>query len=125
MGMPVTLEVIDPSATEALLDTVFNYFSYVDDTFSTYKENSEISRINNHELRLEHASDDMKTVFDLAEKTRLATDGFFNIRHEDCYDPSGLVKGWAIYNASEILLQKGMKNFYVDAGGDVQVAGRN
>jgi thiamine biosynthesis lipoprotein len=125
MGMPVTLDVVDTSATDALFDRVFDYLTYVDDTFSTYKENSEISRINNNGLRLENASDDMKTIFNLAEKTRLATDGFFNISHEGIYDPSGLVKGWAIYNASEILCQKGMKNYYVDAGGDIQAVGKN
>ena len=125
MGMPVTLDVVDASATLGLMDSVFDYFKYVDDKFSTYKENSEISRINNHELGLDDASEDMKTVFDLAEKTRLATDGFFNIQHEGFYDPSGLVKGWAIFNAAGILSQEGIQNFYVDAGGDVQVVGMN
>jgi len=125
MGMPVTLVVVDASATLGLMDSVFDYFKYVDDKFSTYKENSEISRINNHELGLDDASEDMKTVFDLAEKTRLATDGFFNIQHEGYYDPSGLVKGWAIFNAAGILSRAGIKNFFVDAGGDVQVVGMN
>jgi FAD:protein FMN transferase len=125
MGMPVTVNVIDPSATDTLFDRVFDYFAYVDDVFSTYREDSEISRINNHELELEDASDDMKTVFNLAEKTRLATDGFFNIWHNGLYDPSGLVKGWAIFNASEIMCRNGLKNFYVDAGGDVQAVGNN
>jgi len=36
-----------------------------------------------------------------------------------------LVKGWAILNASNILLDRGCKNFYVEAGGDVQVHGKN
>ena len=125
MGMPVTLDVIDASATAGLMDSVFDYFKYVDDKFSTYKENSEISRINNHKLVLEDVSEDMKTVFELAEQTRLATDGFFNIQHEGYYDPSGLVKGWAIFNAAGILSRAGIKNFFVDAGGDVQVVGMN
>jgi thiamine biosynthesis lipoprotein len=123
MGMPITLDAIDASAS--LFNSVFDYFKYIDDKFSTYRANSEISRINNHELGLDEASEDMKTVFDLAEQTRLATDGFFDIMHHGNYDPSGLVKGWAIYNASEILRRKGMENFYVDAGGDIQAAGKN
>jgi FAD:protein FMN transferase len=125
MGMPVTLDVIDASATMALFETAFDYFEYIDDKFSTYKETSEISRINNHELGLEDASEDMKAVFDLAEQTSLATGGFFNIWHKETYDPSGLVKGWAIHNVSKILCQKGIENFYVEAGGDVQVGGKN
>ncbi len=125
MGMPVTLDVVDTSATMALFKTAFDYFEYIDEKFSTYKENSEISRINHHELGLEEASEDMKNVFDLAEQTRLATNGFFNIRRKGFYDPSGLVKGWAIYNVAEILCQKMVENFYVDAGGDVQAVGKN
>ena len=123
--MPITLDVIDALATKALFETAFDYFEYIDDKFSTYKERSEISRINNHELELEDASEDMKAVFDLAEQTRLATGGFFNIWHKETYDPSGLVKGWAIHNVSKILCQKGIENFYVEAGGDVQVVGKN
>ena len=125
MGMPVTVDVVDASVTMTLYETAFDYFEYIDDKFSIYKESSEISRINNHELGLEDASEDMKTIFDLAEKTRLATGGFFNIWHKGSYDPSGLVKGWAIHNVSRILCQKGIENFYVDAGGDVQVMGKN
>jgi thiamine biosynthesis lipoprotein len=125
MGMPVTVEVIDKSATKKLFDEVFDYFNYIDDKFSTYKDDSEISRINHNELKLEDASKDMKTVFDLADQTRQATDGFFNIYHHGFYDPSGLVKGWAIDNAAKILSRNGMKNFYIDAGGDIQVFGWN
>ena len=125
MGMPVTLEVVDAGVTAAVLEAVFAYFEYIDDTFSTYKEHSEISRINRHELALEDAGEDMQTIFALAEQTRLESDGFFDILHDGVYDPSGLVKGWAIFQAAELLRQKGMQNFYVEAGGDIQVAGKN
>jgi thiamine biosynthesis lipoprotein len=125
MGMPVTVDVIDKSVAETLIDEVFDYFKYIDDKFSTYKDDSEISRINQHELAFEDASQDMKTVLELAEQTRQATDGFFNINRHGFCDPSGLVKGWAIYNASKILSRNEMNNFYIDAGGDVQVVGKN
>jgi thiamine biosynthesis lipoprotein len=125
MGMPITLEIIDSSVTESPFDDVFSYFAYVDEKFSTYKEDSEISRINRHELLLEESSEDMKTIFDLAEQTRLETDGYFNIRHNDRDDPSGVVKGWAICNAAQILRMQGFTNFYVEAGGDIQMSGMN
>ena len=125
MGMPVTVEVIDAFATPALLDTVFHYFEYVDDKFSTYSDQSEISRINRGELDLEDASEDMRVIFALAEETRLETDGYFDIRHGGQYDPSGVVKGWAINNAAGLLRAAGASNFYVDAGGDIQMAGSN
>jgi len=125
MGMPVTVEIVDAQATNALFDSVYIYFEYVDEKFSTYKKNSEISKINRGELSLEEASFDMRTIFALAEQTRDETEGFFDIKHTGQYDPSGLVKGWAILNASNILLDRGCKNFYVEAGGDVQVHGKN
>jgi len=125
MGMPITLEVIDQSATDNLFDDVFAYFEYVDEKFSTYKYNSEISRINRGELSLEESSPDMKTIFELAEQTLLETNGYFNIEHGGLYDPSGVVKGWAIFNAAKILRQSEVKDFYVEAGGDIQMSGMN
>ncbi len=125
MGMPVIVEVVDAFATEALLTAVFDYFDYVDAKFSTYKDDSEISRMNRNELTLDAASEDMQVIFGLAEQTRLETNGYFDIRHGERYDPSGVVKGWAILQAAEMLRQRGAANFYIDAGGDIQVAGKN
>ena len=125
MGMPITVEIIDMTASDSIFDEIYNYFDYVDNKFSTYKENSEISKINRNELALEDASDDMLKIFALSDQTQQETEGFFNIRHNDSYDPSGLVKGWSILNAANILLDSGFKNFYVEAGGDVQVHGCN
>jgi thiamine biosynthesis lipoprotein len=125
MGMPITVEIVDRMVTPMIFDTVYNYFEYVDEKFSTYKETSEISRINRHELLWEETSDDMKTIFALAEQTRLETDGYFDIQHNGIYDPSGVVKGWSIYNAAQLLRQNGFENFYVEAGGDIQMSGCN
>lgn len=125
MGMPITVEVVDPFASEAMLKAVFDYFEYIDAKFSTYRDESEISRINRQELSLEAASDDMQTIFALAEQTRLESSGYFDIQREDAYDPSGVVKGWAIFQAAEILRQNGAANFYIEAGGDIQMAGKN
>jgi thiamine biosynthesis lipoprotein len=125
MGMPVTLEVVDHTATEELFDSIFAYFAYIDEKFSTYQENSEISMINRHELALEETSQDMKTVLALAEQFRLETNGYFNVISNGVRDPSGVVKGWAISNAAEMIRQEGYTNFYVEAGGDIQAFGKN
>lgn len=125
MGMPITVEIVDASATEAALDAVFDYFRYVDEKFSTYKDASEIMRINRRELDIADASDDMKLIFALAEDTRQETYGYFDIRHKGKIDPSGIVKGWAIYNAAALLAQMGFVNYFVDAGGDIEVCGHN
>lgn len=125
MGMPITIEVIDKNATENDIDDVFKYFNYVDEKFSTYKNTSEISKINKGVLAPKDYSKDMKKVLQFCEETKKETGGYFDIEKNGYIDPSGIVKGWAIQNASEILKKKGFKNFYIEAGGDIQVSGKN
>ncbi len=125
MGMTVTVEIADTNVRENDIADVFGYFTYIDQTFSTYKKDSEISKINRGELVRANYSEDMNAVLKLSDETKKETNGYFDISHNGLLDPSGLVKGWAIYHAAKILSQKGFKNFYVDAGGDVQVFGLN
>src|SRR5262249_8072892 len=101
----------------------FSYLIYVDETFSTYKETSEISRLNRGELREEEYSDDLRAILELSEETRRATGGYFNIWHGGVCDPSGIVKGWAVRNASRLLESRAFGNYYLDAGGDLQLVG--
>ncbi|MBU6431119.1 MAG: FAD:protein FMN transferase [Patescibacteria group bacterium] len=128
MGMPVSVEIVseDAVATRKLFDEVFSYFSCADEKFSPYKETSEISAINRGQLKESDRSDDMKLIFALSEETKKLTRGYFDIVGRDGkYDPSGIVKGWAILNATRILKKRGVKNFYIEAGGDIQVSGKN
>lgn len=126
MGMPVTVEIADETARQDQFDRAFRYFEHVDTTFSTYKEGSEISRINRGEIGSSEYSDEMKEVFMLSDETKKETNGYFDIQKtEGTYDPSGLVKGWAIRNAADLLAALGCEHFYVDAGGDIQTSGKN
>jgi thiamine biosynthesis lipoprotein len=123
MGMPITVEVVDRRVTEADIAPIFAYFRTVDDTFSTYKEHSQISQIKRGELSAEASSADVKTILALSEQTKHETLGYFDIQHQGTLDPSGIVKGWAILQAACMLKAAGFTNFYIDAGGDIQVAG--
>ena len=126
MGMPIAVEIADYSAGKDIFGEVFGYFEYVDGKFSTYKKESEISKINRKEISEKDWSGDMREVFALSEKTKKETNGFFDIKTpEGEYDPSGLVKGWAIRNAAKIIGEKGFRDFYVEAGGDIQTGGKN
>ncbi len=126
MGMPVGVEINDREIIPGIFDEVFAYFVYVDQKFSTYKSTSEISAINRGEIPKEKWSEDMKEVFALSRQTRKESNGYFDIvTPEGTVDPSGLVKGWAIWKASNIIKSRGIKNFYVEIGGDIQVSGRN
>ncbi len=123
MGMPITIEITH-GGSQPIFDKVFNYFKKIDNRFSTYKSDSEISKINNG-LEASRWSKSMKDVFKLCEQTKEITNGYFDIDHNGQLDPSGLVKGWAIDNAANILRKQGLKDFYVEAGGDIQVSGTN
>lgn len=126
MGMPIIVDVADERAGKDDLEAVFSYFEYVDRTFSTYKEESEISRINRGELPRSEWSADMREVFALSEETKRQTGGFFDIMKDKggAADPSGLVKGWAVRNAAALLRKRGFRDFFVEAGGDIEAAGR-
>jgi thiamine biosynthesis lipoprotein len=121
MGMPISVEIIG-RASQSFFDEVFDYFRQVDAKYSTYKPNSEISKINDGLPKTEW-SVEMKSVLELCEQTRQQTKGYFNINHEGKIDPSGLVKGWAVKNAADLLFAKGVNNFNIEAGGDIQVGG--
>lgn len=125
MGMPVELEIVGENA-ESALESVFDYLVGVDAQFSTYKEDSEISRINRGELALATASPEMHEIFKVAEETREKTFGYFDIRHPDGHiDPSGVVKGWAIRNAATRVRVAGFDNYFINVGGDIAMSGRD
>ncbi len=125
MGMPITVEIVNaPSAV--VMDAVFSFFMAVDERFSTYKTTSEISLYNRGVIAASALSADMLDVFRLADLTARESDGFFSISKPDGkIDPSGIVKGWAIAKAAQMILAAGLVNFFVDAGGDVQTSGVN
>jgi thiamine biosynthesis lipoprotein len=126
MGMPVRLEIVDGSATQTTYDDVFAYLTSIDERFSTYKENSEISRINRGEILPDAYSKEMIEVLALSKETSEITHGYFNIRTADgSVDPSGLVKGWAINNAASLVRNYGFQNFYIEIAGDIQTSGKD
>ena len=45
MGMPAVLEIVDSNANKEIFEEVFSYLISVDEKFSTYKKNSEITII--------------------------------------------------------------------------------
>jgi thiamine biosynthesis lipoprotein len=125
MGMPITVDVVG-AVNEAPVERVFSYFEEVDRRFSTYKSDSEIEAINCGRITATDCSKEMREVFELAERTKQETYGYFDIRQPNGrLDPSGIVKGWAIRNAAHVLIDAGACDFFIDAGGDIQTSGRN
>jgi thiamine biosynthesis lipoprotein len=137
MGMPIIIDVRDPEIGPEVLDRAFAWLRFVDTTFSTYKPDSDISRLNRGELTLAEAHPDVAWVLDRCEQLRAATDGYFDIhapylspekRAADgmppgAVDPSGLVKGWSVDRAAQLLEAAGAQNYCFNAGGDIRVRG--
>ena len=119
MGMPIVVAVRDGDVP----DEVFDWFRHVDATFSTYKDDSEVSRIRRGELAVEDASDEVQHVLRRCAELREETLGFFDIDAVDG-DPSGYVKGWAVDEACTILDRAGVTEYGVNAGGDIRTRGR-
>jgi thiamine biosynthesis lipoprotein len=126
MGMPIVVDVRDEHVDDATLDGMYDWFRWVDATFSTYKEESEISRLNRGELTLEQAHPDLCEVLERCEQAREETNGYFDVRaaSPEAIDPSGLVKGWSVDRAAAILDEAGVRNYAVNAGGDMRLRGR-
>jgi thiamine biosynthesis lipoprotein len=126
MGMPVTVDVRDEELDESVLEQMFDSLRLADATFSTYKEDSEISRMNRGELAVAAAHPDVLEVLDRCEALRIETDGYFDMRAAtaEAIDPSGLVKGWAVDRAASILDEAGIQNYAVNVAGDMRLRGR-
>jgi FAD:protein FMN transferase len=125
MGMPIVADVRDDVGGE-VLDDMFDWLRWVDATFSTYKDDSEISRFNRGELALADADPRVRDVLARCEELRVVTRGYFDVRAASpgVIDPSGLVKGWSVDRAADILDAVGLRNYAINAGGDMRVRGR-
>lgn len=122
MGMPVSVEVV--GGDQDIHEAVFAYFTAIDERFSPYKPDSEVSKLNTRRIATADASPEMKTVLALADLTKRETGGFFDVMTPTgTFDPSGIVKGWAIWKAAQLLHAKGYEHFWVEAGGDIQTSG--
>jgi thiamine biosynthesis lipoprotein len=126
MGMPIVVDVRDEHVDGGVLDEMFDWLRWVDATFSTYKDDSEISCLNRGELALDDAHPDVVDVLDRCERLRVETDGYFDVRaaSPELVDPSGLVKGWSVDRAAALLDEAGLRNYALNAAGDMRLRGR-
>ena len=125
MGMPITLHIPDSTNCHKIARCIFAYFSSIDRQFSPYKKTSEVSLINQGLLNEDQYSPLMSEIIALSRKTHQQTQGYFDVYHQEKFDPSGIVKGFALHYACRILDGQGITNYYLEAGGDIEVKGVN
>ncbi|MFC1440791.1 FAD:protein FMN transferase [Streptacidiphilus sp. N1-10] len=130
MGTVVSFDLrrADDRAVDGLRRAVA-WLHRVDRVFSTYRPDSQISRLGRGELTVGECDPDVAEVLALGAAAERDGDGFFSVRPggpdgpSGGLDPSGVVKGWAVERASRILLEAGSADHSVNGGGDVQTAG--
>jgi FAD:protein FMN transferase len=111
------------AAARAGFDRLMAWLRDVDRRFSTYRSDSEISRIDRGELPVAEAGDDVRRVLERCAALHEETRGAFDARASGRLDPSAYVKGWAVGRGAEILHAAGLADFALNAGGDVVVRG--
>src|SRR4051794_10139859 len=130
MGLPISVHLrgddLTGESVERQVVAVFAELRRVDTVLSPYRDDSDLSRWERRELRLADADPMLATVMALCDEAQERTGGWFDARGlpdprtgESRYDPSGLVKGWAVERAAGHLAELDGLGWCVNAGGDV------
>ncbi|GAA3104137.1 thiamine biosynthesis lipoprotein [Kribbella aluminosa] len=126
MGMPVSLlargEYAESAEVEAAVKELYVELSDVDRVFSTYKPDSEVSRLGRGEVGWDEVDPDVRVVAERCAAARELTGGLFDADlPAGGWDPSGLVKGWAVERVGGLLRAVDGVDWCLNAGGDVLV----
>lgn len=131
MGMPISLHVrsgADAPATATSVAAAFDTLRRTDRIFSPYRKDSQVNELNLGTRALADCDALVREVLDLCEQACERTDGCFDalLPGPDgrvAFDPSGLVKGWAVERAGDLLTDRGVVGFSLNAGGDIVLRG--
>jgi thiamine biosynthesis lipoprotein len=122
MGLPVSVDVRDGGDVRPVLRRAFAWLREVDARFSPYRPDSEVSRIGSGAPAA--CSADMAEVLALcADYERRSGGAFRAILPGRRFDPSGVVKGWAVQRMADLLRAEGVERCCINAGGDIATSG--
>lgn len=111
------------AAVQAALEDAAAGLRRVDEVFSTYRDDSQISRLARGELTVGECDPEVAEVLELAAEAERVSDGWFSTRYRGRLDPTGIVKGWATERAARRLAEAGAVGVSLNGGGDVQLLG--
>ena len=121
MGMPISLALRGRHAGDAHGDAAWaaalEVLRAADRTFSTYRADSVISRINRGDLA--DTPPEIAEVLAIGAAAERSSGGAFALRRDGVLDPSGVVKGWAAERAAIALAALPDTDFCLSAGGDI------
>ncbi|MFR9779743.1 FAD:protein FMN transferase [Micromonospora sp. MS34] len=129
MGLPVSVHLRGPEvradAVAERVERTFAELRELDAVFSTYRPDSVLGRLGGAPPDPATADPVLREVVELCEEARARTDGWFDARRLPLpgggtgFDPSGLVKGWAVERAARHLADLPGHDLCLNAGGDV------
>lgn len=120
MGTVVSAEWTPASSPMASALSIEGAFADLDERFTLYRHNSELSRIARGELRLTDATAQLRSVYEEALDWRRRTDGAFTPHRPDgVIDLNGIVKALAIRDAGAVFESFGITDWCINAGGDL------
>jgi thiamine biosynthesis lipoprotein len=127
-GTMIVIELSSSIQNYSVLSTAADeaeaFLIHVDEVFSTFKSESEVSILRRGDIQIENCSVEMKEVWNACCYARDLTLGSFD---PWCvsggFDPSGYVKGWAADKCGQIFEKYGIENSLVNASGDFAVRG--
>jgi FAD:protein FMN transferase len=121
MGMPISLALRGRHAGDARGDAAWAAALAVlraaDRTFSTYRADSVVSRLNRGAAV--DVPPEVTEVLAIGAAAERASGGAFALRRGGVLDPSGVVKGWAAERAAAKLAALPGTDFCLSAGGDI------
>ncbi|MFE0966231.1 FAD:protein FMN transferase [Streptomyces fungicidicus] len=125
MGTVFSLDVRggESAAVRAALEETVAGLHRVDEVFSTYRDDSQISRLARGELDVGKCDAEVAEVLELAAEAERVSEGWFSPQYRGRLDPTGIVKGWATERAARRLAAAGATGVSVNGGGDVQLLG--
>lgn len=127
MGLPVSVLARGDDALSARADAavreVFADLVEADRVFSPYKPDSAVSRLGRGEVGWDAVDPVVREVAERCDRARDLTGGRFDADlPQGGWDPSGLVKGWAVERAALRLRTVPDLDWCLNAGGDVLVS---
>jgi thiamine biosynthesis lipoprotein len=124
MGTAVSITLEPRPGAAAAIAAACAALHDADETFSTFKEGSALSRHRRGELRSDELPADLLEVLELSARAARLTGGYFDPwAMPGGVDPTGLVKGWAAQRALACLRDAGLEAAMVNAGGDIACFG--
>ncbi|MFB6770945.1 FAD:protein FMN transferase [Streptomyces sp. NPDC056337] len=113
----------EPTAVRAALDEAVAGLHRADEVFSTYRDDSQLSRLARDEVTVDACAPEVAEVLELAAEAERVSDGWFSTRYRGRLDPTGIVKGWAVERAARRIAAAGATGVSLNGGGDVQLLG--